>query len=140
MENKSYQELLIELFTTCLNVHPDLSKEEAMKEYIYLMRMSSDICADLAGNLNSVLSMMILSLQLRPDFSFKERSGFVYGMNAAYRDVKAVDLSQKEKFERAISEFRCVDEHFDVYDIDKATKGYRAYVANELHPKFLEKK
>lgn len=140
MENKSYQELLIELFTTCLNVHPDLSMDQAMKEHIYLMRMSSDICADLAGDLNSVLSMMILSLELRPDFSLEDRSGFVYGMSAAHRDMEAVDLSQKEKFKRAISEFRCIDEHFNIYNIDKATNGYRAYVAHELHPKFLEKK
>ena len=61
MENKSYQELLIELFTTCLNVHPDLSKEEAMKEYIYLMRMSSDICAEFTSILVEVVGSTTLN-------------------------------------------------------------------------------
>lgn len=140
MENKSYQQLLMELFATCLSVHPDLSKEETMKEHIYLMRMASDICADLMGDLNSVLSMMILSLELRPDFSFVDRSGFVYGMSAANRDMEVLDLSQQEKFDRALLEFRCVDEHFDIYNIDQATSGYRTLVSNVLHPKFLEKK
>lgn len=140
MENKSYQELLIDLFATCLNAYPNANEKELINEHVSLLRASSDVCADIDGDLNSVLSMMILSLEERPDFSVDDRASFVYGMSVANRDMEYVDLSQEEKYNRALSEFRCIDEHFDIYDIDKATSGYQMLVFHELQPKFLEKK
>lgn len=140
MENKSYQELLIDLFATCLNTYPNVNEKELINKHVSLLRVSSDVCADIDGDLNSVLSMTILSLGERPDLSIRDRASFVYGMSAANRDMKYIDLSQEEKYNKALSDFRCVDEHFDVYNIDKATLGYQALVFHELQPKFLEKK
>lgn len=140
MENKSYQELLIDLFATCLNTFPNTDEKELINVHISLLRVSSDVCADIDGDLNSVLSMMILSLRDMPHLSIHDRASFVYGMSAASRDMKYVDLSQEEKYNSALSEFRCTDEHFNIYDVDKATLGYQSLVFHEVQPKFLEKK
>jgi len=140
MENKLYQDLVVDLFTACFNTYSGIDEKELISQYISLLYDSFDICADIDDDLSSVLSMMILSLGEMPHLSIHDRASFVYGMSAANRDMEYVDLSQEEKYNRALSEFRCIDEHFDVYDIDKATLGYQALVFHELQPKFLEKK
>lgn len=140
MENKSYQELFIDLFATCLNIYSESSELELVKKHVSLLRMTSDVCADIGEELTSVLSMMILSLEERPDLSLKDRKSFVYGMSAANRDMGYFDLSQEEEYRRSLLEFRCTDSHFNVYDIDNATLGYQMHVFHELQPKFLQKK
>lgn len=140
MENKLYQDLVVDLFTACLNTYSGTDEKELISQYISLLYDSFDVCADIDGDLASVLSMMILSLKEIPHLSIHDRASFVYGMSAASRDMRYGDLSQEEEYNSALFEFRCTDRHFNIYDIDKATLGYQALVFHELQPKFLEKK
>lgn len=140
MKKLSYQDAVLDLFATCIHVYPDISKESLILQHLSLLSFSSDISADIGEDLLSVLSMMKLSLEERRDLSLYDRKSFVYGMSAAQRDLAVVDLSDEDKFHRAISEFRCLDSHFDVYDIHQATSGYQMLVLHDLEPTFLIKK
>lgn len=140
MKNKSYQELLLDLFATCLNVYSESSELELIKKHVSLLRMASDVCADIDGDLNSILSMTVLSLEKMPELSRNERASFIYGMSAAKRDLENDDLSQKENYDSALLEFTCFSPHFNIYDVNQATLGYQSLVFHELQPKFLEKK
>lgn len=109
MENKLYQDLVVDLFTACLNTYSGTDEKELISQYISLLYNSFDVCADIGEDLASVLSMTILSLGEMPGLSSHDRASFVYGMSAANRDMKYGDLSQEEKYNRALSEFRCID-------------------------------
>lgn len=140
MMKKTYQELMIELYSACCQNFSDIEEYELIQKHLMLLKTSSDICADLEQDFSYVLSMMILSLEINPGLSNIDRKSLVYGMSVAGRDLEAVDLSQKEVYERSIKEFRCTDSHITRYNIEQASLGYQELVFRQIHPKFLEKK
>lgn len=68
MENKLYQDLVVDLFTACFNTYSGTDEKELISQYISLLYNSFDVCADIGEDLASVLSMTILSLGEMPVF------------------------------------------------------------------------
>lgn len=119
--SETYDDLITRLFTTYASLGHDLSTVEEIKSCLGLWRLSSDICANLICvnpevDPNLVLSMMVQSLVLKPDFSTEERRSFVAGMcNQAVTE----ELSSDEVDAR----LSCYSERFG-YDFNIVKAGY----------------
>lgn len=144
MENGKYQELILELYTACVNSYPEKDSSEVFKDHISLLKAASDISCDVEGDLCSVLSMMTLSIEQRPDLSFIDRISFVYGMSKAKIELMILGdnfFNQQRSYEEAYKEFSVMDKNLiDRYNIDQASLGYEKAILWQVKPKFLEKK
>ena len=144
MENGKYQELVLALYTACANSYPEKDSNEVFKDHISLLKAASDISGDVDGDLASVLSMMTLSVEKRPDLSFVDRISFVYGMSRAKIELSTFGydfFNRQGRYEEAYKEFRIMDENLiDRYNIDQASLGYEQAILWQVKPRFLEKK